>query len=733
MLAQNKQFLKWACLLAISAAILAAAAVLPVGPAALSIEAAVPKVIVLGFDGADPGLVTRFMEGGHLPNLQRLGRQGQFVPLATTRPSESPVSWSSFATGMNPGKTGIFDFLARVPGTYLPEISLSKQGTVPLLPETSLRVAMATGLGGGGFALVFLVLGLLLRANRTLALGLSALVGAIVFGIALYAIFKYLPRELPTSIATRKGVTYWKYTSDHGVRTVTLEAPVTFPAEELPDGKLLTGLGTPDIMDSWGFWSLYTTDLFEMEQSETAGTLFPIDFDEEGRAVSHIRGPRNFTVQEEERPEVNLPIHFALDREQESIGIDIPSGENGPITVGLREWSDWVELSFPMNPLISLHGMTRFSLLSVEPNVEIYMEPINWNPKRLPPNVRISHPSGYAGELADAIGYYETLGWSIATNPLKDEAIDYDTFLQDVDYVVERQRAMLFHELEQEDWQSLTFFFLFTDRVQHMLWRFFDLDHPVYDPDLAVRYGGEILEAYQEMDRIVGEVMDRYVDADTTLLVVSDHGFHSFRRGVNLNTWLVKSGLMTIEGLDGATDLDGLVDPKARFFPKVDWSRSKAYALGLSGIYLNVAGRERDGIVAPGAEYEEIKKEIIDGLMALVDPETGETIMSSATRREDAFQGPYVDDAYDIVVGFKPGYRVSWETTLGGIPSEVITDNRNNWSGDHCSSDANITAGVLFSNRRLKRESARIIDIAPTVLDLFGILVPDDMDGEPLL
>ena len=695
------------------------------------LQASEPKVIVLGFDGADPGLTARFIEEGHLPNLERLSQWGQFVPLATTSPSESPVSWSSFATGMNPGKTGIFDFLARTPGSYFPEISLSKQGTEPLLPETSLRVAMAVGLGGGGFALVFSLLGLVLRVNRTLALGLSGLVGGVVFASTLYMIFEYLPRELPTSIATRKGVSYWKYTSDHGVATTTLEAPVAFPAEELGHGKLLTGLGTPDIMDSWGFWSLYTTDLFEIEQSETGGTLFPIGFDDGQRAVSHIRGPRNFTVHEGEQSEVSLPIHFVLDRGRESIGIEIPS-ESSSISVRVGEWSDWVELSFPMNPLISLHGMTRFSLLSVEPIVEIYMEPINWNPKRLPSHVRLSHPHGYAGELADAIGHYETLGWSIATNPLKDNAIGYDTFLQDVDYVVGRQRAMLFHELEQERWRSLTFFFLFTDRVQHMLWRFFDPDHPFYDSDLAAKYGGEILEAYREMDEIVGEVMDQHVDADTTLLVVSDHGFHSFRRGINLNTWLVRNGLMALEGADGPNDLEGLVDPKARFFPKVDWSRTKAYALGLSGIYVNVAGRERDGIVAPGVEYEEVKKEIIDGLMALVDSETGETVVSSVTRREDAFHGPYADDAYDIVVGLKPGYRVSWETTLGGIPHEVITDNRNNWSGDHCSSDASITAGILFSNRRLKRESARIIDIAPSVLDLFGISVPADMDGVPL-
>lgn len=698
------------------------------GPAP-AVRAAGPRVIVLGFDGADPDLASRYMDQGKLPNLAKLRAQGTFLPLGTTRPAESPVAWSSFATGMNPGKHRIFDFLVRIPNTYLPDIALAKEGTEPILPETSLRVALAAGIGGGGFALAFLLLGLLLRVKRGAALLASGVVGLALGGAALYAVMKWVPREIPKPIATREGVTFWKYTSQNGIRTIALEAPVAFPAEEMPGGKLLTGLGTPDLLKTWGTWTLYTSDLFEEEPSEMGGLKVPLDF-EDGVARSTIRGPRDFTIPGKNQPDIRLPIQFKLNGEQGTLLIEV---EGRSLTLHPGEWSDWVQLGFPVNPLITIHGMTRFCLLSTEPNVQVYAEPLNWNPKKLPPTVHISYPQGYARELAEAVGLYETIGWSTATNPLKDEAIGYDAFAQDVEFVKNNQRRMLLHELEQKDWQCLVGIFLFTDRVQHMVWRFEDPAHPLYDAELAGKYGGLIEKAYRDMDEIVGEVMDKYVDADTTLLVVSDHGFHSFRKGVNINTWLVQKGYMVLSGQLESRQLRDLFDPDSRLFSNVDWSRTKAYALGLSGIYINVAGREPQGIVAPGVEYEAVKKEIAGELLKLTDPETGERVVRSVSRREDIFNGPFTEEAYDLEVGFESGYRTSWQTSLGGTPPDVIEPNKNNWSGDHCSVDADLTAGLILSNQKIARNAPRLVDIAPTILKLFGIAVPGDMDGEPIL
>jgi len=698
------------------------------GPASAKATAG-PRVIVLGFDGADPDLASRFMDEGKLPNLAKLRAQGSYTPLATTRPAESPVAWSSFATGMNPGKHRIFDFLTRIPNTYLPDIALAKEGTEPILPQTSLRVALAVGIGGGGFALVYLLLALLLRLKRAPALLASGAVGLALGGAALYAVLNWLPREIPKPIATREGVAFWKYTSQNGIKTVALEAAVTFPAEDMPGGKLLTGLGTPDMLKTWGTWTLFTSDLFEEEPSEMGGLKIPLDF-EDGVARSTIRGPKNFTVPGKTQPDIRLPIQFRLDPEQGALTIEV---ERQSLRLHAGEWSNWVQLAFPVNPLITLYGMTRFYVISTEPNVQVYAEPLNWNPKKLPPTVRISYPRGYAGELADAVGLYETIGWSTATNPLKDEAIGYDAFAQDVEFVKNNQRRMLLHELGQKDWQCLVGIFLFTDRVQHMVWRFEDPQHPLYDAEQAKKYGGLLEKAYRDMDEIVGEVMNQYLDADTTLFVVSDHGFHSFRKGVNINTWLIQKGYMALSGQLESRQLSDLFDPNSRLFSNVDWSRTKAYALGLSGIYINVAGREPQGIVAPGAEYEAVKKEIAAEFLKLTDPQTGERVVRSVSRREDVFSGPFTEEAYDLEVGFESGYRTSWQTSLGGTPPDVLEPNKNNWSGDHCSVDADITAGLLFSNRKIARDAPRLIDIAPTILKLFGIAVPGDMDGEPIL
>jgi predicted AlkP superfamily phosphohydrolase/phosphomutase len=272
-----------------------------------------------------------------------------------------------------------------------------------------------------------------------------------------------------------------------------------------------------------------------------------------------------------------------------------------------------------------------------------------------------------------------------------------------------------------------------TDKVQHMFWRLIDPKHPMYNRRLADRYGGEIDRVYERCDSLVGDFLARARRGGGTLIVVSDHGFSSFRKAVNINTWLARNGFLALSRLDPVRDrnLEDLFG-RGTFWPNVDWSKSRAYALALGQIYINLKGRERSGVVAAGAEYEAVRNELIEVFSALRDPDTGEPVVRKVYKREEIFKGPYFDEAPDLVVGFHEGYRVSWQTSLGGIPPDVIEPNERRWSADHCSVDPDLVPGVFFASRPIERDSAAIEDIAPTVLRHFGVTLPADLDGRDL-
>ena len=306
--------------------------------------------------------------------------------------------------------------------------------------------------------------------------------------------------------------------------------------------------------------------------------------------------------------------------------------------------------------------------------------------------------------------------------------MDFDALLEDARFARESNERLLMETLREDSWRLLVSVFLFPDRIQHMFYRFADPEHPNYDPELGERYGGEIARTYREMDRIVGAAVAA-APPDTRFLVVSDHGFHSFRKQFNVNTWLAENGYLRAVGDSGERRLEDLFNPEALFFEGVDWSRSSAFALGLSGIYLNQQGREPEGTVAPGAERERVIERLIADLKAFRDPETGEPVVRAVHRREEIYEGPFVEEAPDLILGLEPGYRIGWQSTLGGMPASSITPNMDNWSGDHCSMED--TDGVLVSNLPLG-EPAGLRDIAPTVLDLLGVSAPEAMDGRSL-
>jgi len=680
------------------------------------------KLIILGFDGLDARLTRKWMDEGKLPNFARLREEGCFAELGTSNPAQSPVAWSCFGTGMNPGKTRIMGFLKRVNTEQgpIPEIALGHRKMMPVFDPPVLRFIIPIVGGVIVGVLCLPILTYILRVRRRMKGTL--IIGFIIFLALLWACFRWLPAELPVPVGDKWGKDFWYLLGERDIPCTVILAPVSFPARHGRNVRLLCGLGTPDIRGTTGIWSFYSTLAVGERDTEMGGVVIPLKF-ERGYAKSRIIGPPDpFQT----RRNLSAWVEFFL-LPDKKLRIKTSGGE---VILGVGQWSDWLRFDFKASPLISISGMGRFYVVSVEPSVQVYLTPVNFDPSDLPATVRLSNPSDFARSLARDLGRFDTLGWAASTNVLAEEMIDEEAFLSDLRAIMKRRRRIVEHELKRGGWRCFVGIFYSTDRVQHMFWRLIDEKHPRYDAELAKRYGNAILDFYRECDDITGFVMKNYVDEDTLLIIVSDHGFRPFRKMVNLNNFLADNGyLHTTRKRSDMMILD-LFQPSL-FFEGVDWSRTRAYALGLGKIYINLKGRERFGIVEPD-DYEKLRDEIIRKLLSLRDPETGERVVLRAYKREEIRTGKFANEEADIVLGFNDGYRISWQTTLGGFGKKVVEPNMQKWSGDHCSIDPSLLAGVFLSNGKPRDYNIDLMDIAPTVLTYFEIDVPRIMDGRAI-
>jgi len=657
------------------------------------------KVMVMGFDGMDPTLARKFMDEGKLPNLKKLAEQGTFATLASTQPSESPTAWSSFATGVNPGKHNIYDFLVRDFDTYLPDLGMVKKEPPEFL-------------------------------------------------------WGFFPKKLPKLTSTRGGTSFWVHAGRDGVKSIVLTVPVTFPPEEIEHGEMLAGLPLPDIRGTVGTFNYWATDLtsFEEGNTEFGGYLKTLLF-EGGVAETFLKGPENPILKQEERElkdkkkkgslteseqarlddlaktkDVNLPLKVKW---SENSGLAELEIQGQRLTLKQGEWSDWVPLTFKFNFLVKVHGMTQFYVVRADKELQLYASPVNLDPRN--PPIPISKPDDFAPGLAKQLGLYRTLGWAeSADKALNEGRLTEADFMYDSEKAFGDRERVIFKNLERTDWDLFVAVIETTDRVSHMMWRLIDPTHPMYDAALAQKYGDSIEKVYRRADDMVGKLQAK-LPPDTTFMVMSDHGFHSFRRGVNLNTWLVQNGYMSFHGqLD---DKKGLADlfGRGKFFEGVDWARTKAYAVGLGQIYFNLRGREGQGIVSAGTEYKALQDEIRSKLVTVTDPDTGLPVFRDVYKRDDIYKGEYLQFAPDLQVGFNDGYRVGWQDTLGGVTRAVVENNNRKWSGDHCATATEISGGVLFSNRKINTQTPSIMDLSPTILKLIGAPIPVDVDGKPLM
>jgi predicted AlkP superfamily phosphohydrolase/phosphomutase len=623
--------------------------------------AASRKMIILGVDGLDPDLLTKFMAEGKMPNFARLAEQGSFRRLTTSIPPQSPVAWSNLITGMNAGGHGIFDFIHRDPKTFELYFSTSRvEG-----PKHSFHVgSWVIPLGSG------------------------------------------------SAEQLRHGEAFWEILDRQRVPNYVYRIPANFPPIAAK-GKTLSGMGTPDLRGTYGTFTFYTDDPTAAVGAVEGGEVVQVEV-KNNRVATNLIGPDN--TFRKNSPPATEPLTVDVDPLESVARIAF---QDQQLVLKEGEWSGWMPVEFQLMPVIgNVKGICRFYLKQTHPRFQLYVSPINIDPAK--PALPISTPSSYSSDLAKQIGEYHTQGIAEDTKALSAGVLDDKEYLEQARAVLAEHRHAF--DVEFPKFREGLFFFYFSslDLNAHMMWRLTDPSHPAYDAALAAQYGLSLEEFYEQIDQVLGEVMPK-VEASTTLLVLSDHGFAPYRHSFNLNTWLLNNGYITRNA--------GASGDSSEPFVGVDWSRTRAYGLGLNGLYLNIRGREREGIVENGQQAEALLQEIRQKLLEIRDPKDGSPVITRIDFASEAYQGPYAHSGPDALVGYNRGYRAGWKTILGAFPPDVLEENTNAWSGDHCM-DFTKVPGVLLSNRKIDMQAPALTDIAPTILSEFGIAKTEDMKGQ---
>jgi len=626
------------------------------------------RMVVFGVDGMDPALLRQFIADGDMPNMEKLAGTGGFIPLATSIPPQSPVAWSNFITGMNPGGHGIFDFIALDRKTMLPYLS-------------SARVKSA--------------------GRKPLAIGRWR-----------------IPLGAEKTVLLRDGQAFWEVLDEAGIPATIFRVPVNYPP--IPAGESsLSGMGTPDLRGTSGTFTFITTDASRQSESVSGGEI--VVAKRTGNVISaELGGPSNKFLEGAPRSVVPFSVH--PDPVHPVALIEIGTER---VLLNAGEWSDWIPVHFSMVPgLVDVPGMVRVFLKQVSPQLELYVSPVNIDPRDAAQP--IANPAKYAFDLAEAAGPFYTQEMPEDTKALSAHVLTTDEFLDQSGLVMDERRRLFRHELQrfrENPGDRFLFFYLSSvDQRNHMLERQADVDHPFHDENTPPRLANAMRTVYREVDEMVGWAME-ILGEETALIVMSDHGFAPFRRQANLNSWLEQNGYLALK--------DPAQRDRSEWLTGIDWTRTRAFSIGLNSLYINTRGRERDGIVAP-QEREALAREIAARLRTWKDPKTGDFVVTQPLVREDAYSGSHLADAPDIIVGYARGYRASWATGTGKVPAVLLEDNDREWSGDHCI-DSRIVPGILLSNQHLVGDRASLRDLSGTILRYFGIEPPPAMRNRELL
>ena len=491
-------------------------------------------------------------------------------------------------------------------------------------------------------------------------------------------------------VSLRKGTPFWKLLSDAGIPVMMMRMPTNYPPVEA--GRALAGMGTPDLRGTQGTFTFFTDDPEELGGPVAGGRIEKVRV-EDGRTTLRVEGPPD-TFRKDARP---ATVELVGDVDDNEPAARFTLGDQ-TIIVREGEWSGWLTADFTMLPhIVSARGMFRLFVRQLHPRFRVYVSPVNVDP--IDPVLPVSAPASFAGDVAHKIGRFFTLGIPQDTAVLRSGMFTLPEFLSQTRLVFDDERRLLNDALERFDSGLLFFYFSTLDENSHILWN---------------RHEPELLDFYRGVDSCIGEVMRREPSAE--LIVMSDHGFTTFARAVNLNTWLVNRGFLTLNSRPG--ERSTLAD--------ADWPSTEAYAMGLNGLYVNLEGREKNGSVRRGEHRRAVMASVREQLLALRDPETGAQVVEAVSPANADPSNAAV--APDLIVGYARGYRGSWQTALGEIPGQEIEPNNDAWIGDHCINPDDVP-GVLFSSRRISAAHPALQDVTVSILRLFGLAPASGMSG----
>jgi predicted AlkP superfamily phosphohydrolase/phosphomutase len=497
------------------------------------------------------------------------------------------------------------------------------------------------------------------------------------------------PYELPLThsqvTSLRKGKAFWQLLEEHGIPATIIRIPSNYPPVDAGAG--LAGMGTPDLRGTQGTFAFYTDDPGVNPGAVAGGVIVQTQV-VNGHAALNLEGPPNSLRRD--HAIASVPLHVDIDPEQPLARVQV--GDELAI-VREGEWSGWIPADFALIPhLVSVRGMFRVYARQLHPRFELYVSPVNVDP--LSPDLPISVPKSFSRDITRRIGRYSTIGIPEDTSALRQGVFNLPEFLSESRLILEDERKLLNDSLSGFREGFLFFYFSSVDQNSHILWG---------------QYNPELLEFYRAVDAGIGEAMRRAPSAE--LMVMSDHGFASFRRAVNLNNWLHEQGLLALKKPLGTG---------APTFEDIDWRHSKMYAMGLNALYVNLAGRERFGIVHPGEECNALIQLVRQQLLALRDPENGAVVVETVNPTHAA--------SPDLIVGYARDYRASWQTGTGGFSTATIENNDDAWIADHCINAADVP-GVLLTTRKIQLQDPGLKDLPVSLLALFGLPAGTGMTG----